>query len=474
MDIEAFLSSNNSMIIAPAGYGKTYTIAECLAAYRGNKKVLVLTHTHAGIASLKEKIEEKGIPSSRYHLDTICSYALSLTQVYHINKDEIPPFTSNELFEYAVVHAASILEAKPIRTYLALEYEHLIVDEYQDCTLSQHQMILAIGLTLKTHILGDPLQGIFGFRGQGIVDFSDPSLSQFNANSQTLDTPWRWRNAGKEALGIELADIRLKLAKNEPVNLGNYQQIEVVIAPENDYTQPGSPYKQVIFDALSGESVLLIHPMSQSDNPRVKFIQMFPQLGMIESIDNNLFYTTCDSFDKLDGQALVASVVDMCRRVGSKTGINNWFSDAGLLKNKRMPAYAQTRERMQTIINALATGKSYSGIASLIESIKSLPGVKIYRQDFVQDICHALREADRLGIKALESIERNRNILRRKGRKIHGRGIGTTLLTKGLEFDTVVVLNAHQFPDAKHLYVALTRCCKRLIVISNTSILNQR
>lgn len=43
MDIETFLSSGKSMVVAPAGYGKTYTIAEAIAAYKGDKKVLVLT-----------------------------------------------------------------------------------------------------------------------------------------------------------------------------------------------------------------------------------------------------------------------------------------------------------------------------------------------------------------------------------------------------------------------------------------------
>jgi DNA helicase-2/ATP-dependent DNA helicase PcrA len=116
--------------------------------------------------------------------------------------------------------------------------------------------------------------------------------------------------------------------------------------------------------------------------------------------------------------------------------------------------------------------KSYSNILSLIEAIEGLPDVKIYRKEFLQDICKSLKEAERFGISSTESIERNRNLLRQKGRKIQGKGIGTTLLTKGLEFDTVVVLNAHRFTDRKHLYVALTRCCKQLIIISNGNILN--
>ena len=38
MDISAFLSADKSMVIAPAGYGKTHTIADCISHYTGNKK----------------------------------------------------------------------------------------------------------------------------------------------------------------------------------------------------------------------------------------------------------------------------------------------------------------------------------------------------------------------------------------------------------------------------------------------------
>lgn len=52
------------------------------------------------------------------------------------------------------------------------------------------------------------------------------------------------------------------------------------------------------------------------------------------------------------------------------------------------------------------------------------------------------------------------------------KSIGTTLLTKGLEFCDVVVLNAQQINDPKHLYVALTRCSERFVVISNSAVLH--
>ena len=84
----------------------------------------------------------------------------------------------------------------------------------------------------------------------------------------------------------------------------------------------------------------------------------------------------------------------------------------------------------------------------------------------------ALERAQAEGDTIYESMKKNRDVLRRVGRNIKGRCIGTTLLTKGLEFDVVIVLNAHLFTNPKHLYVALTRASKKLIVISQNSILN--
>jgi DNA helicase-2/ATP-dependent DNA helicase PcrA len=62
--------------------------------------------------------------------------------------------------------------------------------------------------------------------------------------------------------------------------------------------------------------------------------------------------------------------------------------------------------------------------------------------------------------------ERNRHV----GRPISRRAVGSTLLLKGLEADVAVVLNPAAM-DARHLYVALTRGAKRLVVCSQTPLL---
>ena len=81
-----------------------------------------------------------------------------------------------------------------------------------------------------------------------------------------------------------------------------------------------------------------------------------------------------------------------------------------------MAAEQEIRENLESIITSLVARKSYITIAALIKAIEKLPDVKVYRKDFLHDIYKTLQDADRLGISAIESIERNRNILRRKGR----------------------------------------------------------
>lgn len=472
MDIDAFLSAEKSMILAPAGYGKTYTIAEVLAAYHGSKKILVLTHTHAGIASLKEKFDQKQIPSSLYVLDTICSFALNLTKTYHVAKEEIPSESDvNDLFKYSIIHATTILKANPIKHLIKSQYDHLIVDEYQDCSVAQHQMILEFASSVKTHLLGDPLQAIFDFRDESIVDFDDESFNLFKTNCQSLDTPWRWINAGNAWLGKDLASIRERLLAGQDIDISNYKAIEVIIGNKNDYAKPGSAYKRRIYGELINDAIL-IHPNNTSINPRKSFVKQFHQLQIIESIDDRDYYKWCYMFDQHSGMQLIKDVADLLREVGSKTIVNTWLKEDGTFKKKHRQEDKAIIQSLIPYTTSLINNKSYKSIAQLIEKIKMLLNITIYRKEFYRDICQILFEANMLGLTSSESLLRNRNLLRRKGRKAIKKSIGTTLLTKGLEFDHVVVLNAHEFKDPRHLYVALTRSCKRLIVITDNPILH--
>ena len=84
----------------------------------------------------------------------------------------------------------------------------------------------------------------------------------------------------------------------------------------------------------------------------------------------------------------------------------------------------------------------------------------------------SLKTATLENITVFEAMKKNRNVIRRIGRKVISKCIGTTLLTKGLEFNTVVILDAHKFDDHKKLYVAVSRACKSLHIFTDSLIIN--
>ena len=63
MNYKAFVDGKKTLLIAPAGYGKTHTIVQCLNYASG--KQLILTHTHAGVASIKEKVKKENIAGNK-------------------------------------------------------------------------------------------------------------------------------------------------------------------------------------------------------------------------------------------------------------------------------------------------------------------------------------------------------------------------------------------------------------------------
>ena len=64
-DISKFLSHPKALVVAPAGYGKTHFIVEAVKFCSG--KSLILTHTHAGVASLRQKLNKEKFYHGKYN-----------------------------------------------------------------------------------------------------------------------------------------------------------------------------------------------------------------------------------------------------------------------------------------------------------------------------------------------------------------------------------------------------------------------
>lgn len=118
------------------------------------------------------------------------------------------------------------------------------------------------------------------------------------------------------------------------------------------------------------------------------------------------------------------------------------------------------------------TQKTLSSLRDVITLIIHLPGIKCYHRNLYSSIYKCFDIAQTNSLSMFESMKLLKTRVRHQGRDIEGKCFGTTLLTKGLEFDTVILWDVHKFEDAKNFYVAISRARKKLILITESVLIN--
>lgn len=215
IDWTSYLECYRGLLIAPAGQGKTTAIADCIMQYPDDSCHLILTHTHAGIASLRVKLNKKKVPKNKYQIDTITGFAQRYVLSFEGNED-LPKTEDKSYFSTVVQHCTKLLNSAPIQLVIKATYNGIFVDEYQDCTIEQHEMILLLAKNLPLHVLGDSLQGIFSFEKTPLVNF-ERELSDFQVYD-CLKYPWRWHDTNEE-LGSLIFSMRQCLETHKPILL---------------------------------------------------------------------------------------------------------------------------------------------------------------------------------------------------------------------------------------------------------------
>ncbi|MCU7849154.1 MAG: UvrD-helicase domain-containing protein [Candidatus Thiodiazotropha sp. (ex Lucinoma kastoroae)] len=497
MDYQAFVDGDKTLLIAPAGYGKTHTIAECLKYTTGRQ--LILTHTHAGVASIKEKIKKHSIASNRYNVETISSFAQKYVTSFYLGTDMPDQENAREYHPFIIDKAAIIFKSNPIRDVIKATYAGLFVDEYQDCTKPQHEMILALSESLRTHILGDPLQGIFNFNGD-LVDF-DTDLLNF-VRAPELSTPHRWYQDGNNGeLGERLKEVRTLLEQEDVIDFSSndIEGLYIINVNSEDLRNPRSEYRICLNKLISNpdnnpdfDSLLIIVPEYEEvksngqkvpkgdirDRAQIRVqIDYSKSLTLLEAIDDRSFYSLAKKIDNLNasiGRArkpIKKIKEDVLDKIFYKSELDNWFNENGI-KNKRNDADKITAGTLNGVINFYISNPLPRNMNNIIQELKNNLKIKYKRDGLLYAILKTLKQDSLEEISVYEAMKNYRNVIRRSGRKITGKCIGTTLLTKGLEFDTVAIIDAHKFDCPKHLYVALTRCCKNLYIFSSQSTLS--
>ncbi len=465
------LSIDRGSVTAPAGCGKTQLIAESLKRHSGDKPILVLTHTNAGVAALRARLNVAKVSRSIYRLATIDGWALRLIAKFPQRSGHDPRLLEihNPRADYRDIRmtAAALLSRGHVNDIIAASYSRLLVDEYQDCTDDQHAIVSSIALSLPTCVLGDPMQAIFGFGNNVIPNWESDVCSVF-PTAGVLTKPWRWIQAASEELGEWLLEVREKLSQRLPVDLATRP------AAVNWIELDGSVDREKQLAAArqrppGGQGKVLIIALSTDPNGQRRFASQTPGAVTVEAVDLRDFISFARRFC-LESESSLSDLVSFAQSVMSNAGGANLLQRVEILKRG-----TQRKAASDVELAALAFIRSptaNSAINVLVEMNKQ-GGVRVYRPVVLNACIKALKLCSvDSSVSLYDAASRVREENRALGRALPRRAVGSTLLLKGLEAEVAVVLNADEL-SAQDLYVAMTRGSKALTICSTSRVLNR-
>ena len=111
MTPEHLLATERGLVVAPAGCGKTYLLAETVKANTIGR-ILVLTHTRAGVAVIRSRLVN--VPSSSYRVDTLDHWAAWIATRFPATSRYEPTNTPRD-YDLAKQAAVRLLEGSTIR-----------------------------------------------------------------------------------------------------------------------------------------------------------------------------------------------------------------------------------------------------------------------------------------------------------------------------------------------------------------------
>ncbi len=458
------LAIRRGLIVAPAGCGKTHAIVSALQEHRSGKPILILTHTNAGVAALRQRLRARNVPRTAYRLTTLDGWAMQLVGTFP-NRSGCPEGYASRQPDYPEIrkNAGRLIASGHIAGVLGASYERILVDEYQDCSIRQHRMVASAANLLPTVALGDPLQAIFAFdRSDPLPDWSD-DVCRFFPLSGELDQPWRWRRADNEPLGVWLAAVRQSLLEGRGVDLSSRPNCVRWIRLRGGKTDHGIRMTAARFRQRKRDQTGLIIGDSKSKGSRHQIAKSVPGVTTIEPVDLRPLTDFATRLEQQDGQELRTTLEFV-------NGLITKVRGPDLLKRVEILKTGRNRTDPDDVEQAaldLCDSPTPAAVADFLEACARRPESRVYRPGILWPSIRALRMSrpGPDGLSCLEAAIKIREERRGIGRWLPKQAIGSTLLLKGLEADHAVVLNAHDL-DAKNLYVALTRASRTLTVCS--------
>jgi len=468
--VEAVLDSDRGLIVAPAGCGKTHLITETLNT-ASNKPYLVLTHTTAGVAALKQRLKRLGVPNHNFVVATIDGWARRITAMFPASCNVVTS-PDNPRFYYPELRhkVTNYISYGHIAEVLQSSYSRLLVDEYQDCDADQHKLICSLSEYLPTIVFGDPMQCIFNFGGP-MPSWIDDVQGRFPVISQ-LNTPWRWINAGTPILGQWILNCRNLLLQGVSIDLLSCSEYVSWIQLTGNFqidsqNQINAQY-QLRNDNETSNSLLVIGDSSNAQS-RHNFASSSRGIDVVEPVDLSDITKVASEIDNSSGVDLANHVLTSAASM--MTGIGK----SSLMQ--RMTTILAGRNRTPATVIELAVKSvieqgDKNSIANLLSCLELSSDTRVFRRGAFSVLKNAaslsVSDPTKTMRQAAEVVREQR---RHQGdRRIPTRAIGSTLLLKGLEADHALILDAGTM-NAHNLYVALSRGAKSVTVFSNSSLL---
>ncbi|MFV1990434.1 MAG: UvrD-helicase domain-containing protein [Acidimicrobiales bacterium] len=457
------LEAGSCLIELPAGCGKT----ELLTAIAGrsaqrDERPLILTHTHAGVDALRHRLRRFGIPQSAVGLSTLASWTQRIVRHFP-QLSGLGPTADIEALEWPETYEAAItaLEHVHVAALISDTYSLVLVDEYQDCTVDQGTIVKHITGLVPTVVIGDRMQGIYGFRDNVLTDWDTLGLPFHEVDH----SPWRWIGRNED-LGEWLLVQRQRLAAGEAIDLTDAPARWVADTPENRRT--------ALHRLADGDGTAVV--LDGFRNQRVTTAKSLGgRFGVMEELEGAAMLGFADQFDTGDGFQAGIAVIDFVK--SCFTNVPSTYSGkAEALERRDIPTYREGACRVALdALTVLVDSPTAGNLVAALSAAEELPGTTLVCKEAWRDTLHAARwseESEHTESATIrECIVKLRDRARLLGRRPERRTVSSTLLIKGLEYDRCVVLRAQDL-DAENLYVAMTRARDKLVIMSDTPYLH--
>ena len=413
-----------------------------------------------GRCDTKANGEEK-ISSDRFKVETIASFCIRWCNAYfktsQINLSLSP--SDRKYYDQFYIGAKILFQNEWAGNILKLTYSRVIVDEYQDCTLKHHAIIKELEKYLQVIVLGDPLQGIFSFKDP-LVDWSNLGYPIIKVET----SPWRWEKTNK-ALGEYLTILRDQLL---PTLSGVRCSISIVNNPNISviHSQSFDIYK-MLPDLQNFSSVIYVTKWA---NKQLEFCKRMGGLFQNdEKQECDELFKYAEFFDNNVGCKLALSVLYFAHECATKVSTELKSYIENLKKDKYNFSRITKHKNIGNKIEVLCGTSDLDSLYELLSCFKDSSDFRMYRKELFSEMLRSIKYALDHSVSVFEAANHIRKDVHLQKRYTQFKFLSTrTLLSKGLEFDCVII-DMSDGLNAKEFYVAMTRAMKRIYIISNTS-----